>query len=160
MCFYTFVKRDARNEQGLRNEENTWIGHYNCGGYALRTFSWYCPCEDKENDGNYFIANNEEELELITQKCIKKMLKDFSGLRVIGNLKELEKNEYAIAFRIGGEYDDFHYCVRKTNGHWYQKCGACPIEKVSKNYVFNEIWQDPFRINRYIGRVVLLAKTF
>ena len=34
---------DFFNIKRTRNEENTDIEYYNCGGYALETYSWYCP---------------------------------------------------------------------------------------------------------------------
>ena len=34
---------DPFNTLGLRNINNTIKRYYNCGGYALGTFSWYWP---------------------------------------------------------------------------------------------------------------------
>ena len=45
---------DFFNERQTRNEENTEKKDYNCGGYALRTFSWYLPYEYDEKNYPFF----------------------------------------------------------------------------------------------------------
>ena len=45
---------DYFNEKQTRNEENTEKKDYNCGGYALKTFSWYLPYEYDEKDYPFF----------------------------------------------------------------------------------------------------------
>ena len=51
---------DFLNSNKLRNEENTLESSYNCGGYALRTFSWYLPYSvsftDIDQDTNSMLA--------------------------------------------------------------------------------------------------------
>ena len=39
---------DEYNVNGKRNRKNTNREDYNCGGYALQTFSWVLPCEDED----------------------------------------------------------------------------------------------------------------
>ena len=80
------------------------------------------------------------------------MLKDFEGrLRVISSLKELEKNEYAIAYRVSSD-GDFHF-MRKARTRWHHKRGSTPtILTESEDNVFNSIWCD-----RYDGPIVLMA---
>ena len=89
----------------------------------------------------------------ITFKAVNAMLREFPDLRVIENLKELKADEYAIAFRIGQEVDDFHYCKRSKNGHWTHKMGGQPIERITKAQVFSPRWCDG-----YVGFLVLFAK--
>ena len=38
---------DLFNRNGERNAFNTDQWYYNCGGYALGTFSWYLFCREK-----------------------------------------------------------------------------------------------------------------
>ena len=38
-------KEDYLNKNKTRNQDNTYESGYNCGGYALRTFSWFYPDE-------------------------------------------------------------------------------------------------------------------
>ena len=160
--FYTFEDEDAMNLKGLRNQRNTNQWDYNCGGYALGTFSWYCPCEDEENNGDYFgdeLGNgfSVEKLESRTQDCINKMLNDFDNLRVINSIEELQKNELAVAFRISGVVDDFHFMLRKRNGQWFEKNGGGSIHRVEKDYALNQTWHGNF-FTSYYGRIVLFAR--
>lgn len=155
--FYTFENKDAMNLKGLRNERNTSQFDYNCGGYALGTFSWYCPCEEEENKGNYFGDDfSAKKLESRTQDCVNKLLNDFANLRVINSIKELQKNELAVAFRISGIVDDFHFILRKRNGQWFEKNGAGIIHRVTKNYALNQTWGTIF--TTYHGKIVLFAR--
>ena len=41
------IPTDPFNFLRNRNVRNTEKRTYNCGGYALDTFSWYCPTEQK-----------------------------------------------------------------------------------------------------------------
>ena len=38
-----YLNDDPFNKNNNRNLRNTPRRHFNCGGYALGTFSWYCP---------------------------------------------------------------------------------------------------------------------
>ena len=103
---------DFFNKLGTRNAQNTRVFEYNCGGYALNTFSWYCP----HNIGSdrYYSSYTEKGMQKTTQNAVAFMLKEFSDLRVIKDIKELAQDEYAIAFRIGGVngVHDFHFMKR------------------------------------------------
>ena len=141
--------RDLFNNERARNIHNTDTHLYNCAGYALETFSWYCPY------GNYDLFSllcDFDELEEITKMTVSYMLKDFEGkLRVISSLKELEKNEYAIAYRVSSD-GDFHF-MKKARTRWHHKRGSTPtILTESEDNVFNSIWCD-----RYDGPIVLMA---
>lgn len=150
MFSYGEIREDWLNRRGLRNADNTDIDMYNCGGYALRTYSWYMPypdyfdradIEDIVIDG-YLCGESYAE---ITRKLLdifeQKMLEDFSDLKPVAADYIETSNEELIAFRIffdiefydeeAGDVDffdyDFHYQVRR-NGKWIEKCGAGPIE--------------------------------
>lgn len=45
---YYKVDHDPLNMRGSRNIRNTDKADYNCGGYALGTFSWYLPSRTRE----------------------------------------------------------------------------------------------------------------
>lgn len=145
---------DELNLKNFRNIKNTEKRAYNCGGYALGTFSWYLPFEfstwwDFEDDEDKF-----EKMEKLTEDFVDYMLKDFSDLRVISKISDLKKNEYAIAFKVSSD-GDFHYVKRQTNGVWRHKRGAMSrIEYMSIEEVFHEDWC----YGRYDGPLVLLAK--
>ena len=113
---------DGFNRYSNRNMRNTPKWKYNCAGYALGIFSWYCPydAEVGHHFGDYDMTDEFSPLRSqALMECITQMLADFDDLRVIHSLKELEENEYAIAFRLS--WDDFHYMRRADNGHWYEK---------------------------------------
>ena len=60
--------RDYLNRQKTRNINNTCTSDYNCGGYALRTFSWYLPYDDISHsdlaEEMYQNGMSKEEIEL------------------------------------------------------------------------------------------------
>ena len=145
-------KHDYYNKEN-RNTKNTHISEYNCGGYALGTFNWYCPYDSNHKDRvctSFFgMMSKEETLDYMVQF----MLEDFKDeLRLINSVKELNKNEYAIAFRIG--YCDFHFIKRGRNGVWYHKMGNNNIERFPKERVFADSWSGG---DKYDSRVVLFA---
>lgn len=143
---------DLFNVQRKRNISNTERRLYNCAGYALETFSWYCP--NKEGLEYWGYEENLSDVEMFakTFETVNFMLKDFEGrLRVISSLKELEKNEYAIAYRISSD-GDFHF-MKKARTRWHHKRGSTPtILTELEDNVFNNIWCD-----RYDGPIVLMA---
>lgn len=144
---------DLFNIQRKRNIDNTKRYLYNCAGYALGTFSWYCPNE--KDDGNYWGSLDylsDTEMAYKTFETVEFMLKDFKGrLRLIGSVDEVQENEYAIAYRISSD-DDFHFMKKMANG-WHHKRGNTDrIYVESEDYVLKEIWCD-----RYDGPIVLMA---
>ena len=142
---------DLFNFQHKRNFSNTERYLYNCAGYALETFSWYCP---NEKDNGYWDLDylSNAEMFVKTFKTVQFMLKDFKGrLRLIGSVSEVQENEYAIAYRVSSD-GDFHFMKKMTNG-WHHKRGNTDhIYVESEDYVLNEIWCD-----RYDGPIVLMA---
>lgn len=159
---YQPIPTDPFNFLRNRNVRNTEKRVYNCGGYALGTFSWYCP-HRREDDctpfGAYY-AETASEADLITQHSVQVMLEDFKGkLRVISDVAEANlKNEVVIAFRISTKSGDFHYIRRGWNGGWYHKRGACPhIDRMSTTEVFFDYWRCGPII--YDGPLVLFTLT-
>ena len=153
---YRQDRRLMLNLDKKRNRKNVSQRVYNCGGYALNTFSWYRPADDIDFD---YGENEMSKKEMLaqTQKCVDYMLEQFDGLlRVVQGSWELQENEYMIAFKIdaGGE-NDFHFCKRAKNGHWYHKRGQYPIEKIKKAKVFKDKWV--FDDITYYGKTVFLA---
>ena len=152
-------KANDLNLNKTRNVRNTDIDDYNCGGYALGTFSWYRPSDNIYFDfGSRHLESIINGIENATKECVEYMLNDFKGkLRVIKTTKELKENEYAIAFRISGNrYNDFHYAKRGDNGVWYHKMGHTKIRKIKKEKVFAKTWD--FGEIEYCGNLVLFAK--
>ena len=136
--------RDYLNRQKTRNVKNTCPSDYNCGGYALRTFSWYLPYDDISHsdlaEEMYQNGMSKEEIELeILQHDLEVMKEDFPDkLIYIKSLDEAAPEDTVIAYRLYIKiYDDkdemcenvdtdFHFRVR-SNNIWTEKCGSDPI---------------------------------
>jgi hypothetical protein len=156
---------DPMNFNHARHLRNTPKRFYNCGGFALGTFSWYCPYErgfDPLEDG----FETDLENYLITRICVSTMLREFADLRQLWELRfaslkeieanlveQLEEDEYLIAFRISDD-GDFHYAKKASNGVWYHKMGA--RERIERT-TFAEINED-YWLDRYNGIVCYFAK--
>lgn len=153
---------DYLNKNHKRNIQNTLYRSYNCGGYALNIFSWYIPHE--KNNIHRYNATTEKEMLNTTDTVVEFMLKEFEDLRVITDLEELQPNEYAIAFRIGGVKgeNDFHFMKRGKNGRWYHKQGCLDIQPIGKEKVFADEWVSTSWMGTcvYCGKLVLFAKKF
>ena len=143
---------DLFNIQRKRNIKNTCKALYNCAGYALGTFSWYCPNEEDWEYWGYEENLSDVEMFAKTFETVNFMLKDFNGrLRLIGSVDEVQENEYAIAYRISSD-DDFHFMKKMANGWHHKRGGTDRIYVESEDYVLNEIW-----CNRYDGPIALMA---
>lgn len=149
---------DPLNSNNLRNIRNTNKRSYNCAGYALGTFSWYCPHSraddaDGRNGETLYSFRSENEAEQKTTVCVNFMLADFPSMRRVDSLTELAPDEYAILFRLSHD-GDFHFLKRGRNGIWYQKNGSnrwCLPFK-------GDIWR--YWNYRYDGPIVILAKKY
>ena len=162
---------DYFNEKQTRNEENTEKKDYNCGGYALKTFSWYLPYEYDEKNYPFFSNSDlaeylmdigysvEEIMDEILRVNTEKMLKDFSGkLRVVQRDSHIESDEELIAYRLSLDVDssciddmDFHFVVFR-DGKWMSKMGADEVKPFSFT---EEQWETPNFI--YDSSIVYLA---
>lgn len=162
------IKEDFFNKQNTRNQYNTNEFEYNCGGYALRTFSWWRPfrkgysaysfCQDEYSNG----CPTQEIDEKLLNKCVNILLEDFPFLTLV---KEPSFNKRIIAFRIGTYFDferedfycledwDFHFKVKeKDSTIWRHKPGNSPIIETD---CLNEPWdiddtEDCFQYNSKI----------
>lgn len=137
--YYTYNGQDVKNLQNKRNVRNTPKRNYNCGGYALNTFSWLCPYPQKMHN-DLFNGWLDYDLEEAQELCAKWIERNFRNYECI---TEEEVNNYknteVVAFRCG-KYD-FHFIVRKRNGIWYEKMGAKnKIDIVPKEEVFSSCW--------------------
>ena len=141
---------DPLNNNNTRNIRNTDKFEYNCGGYALGTFTWYCP-RAKHEYVRYSFESIEEAYE-ITMHAVAHMVYEFEGkLRMIRKMSDLRRDERVVAFRLASD-GDFHY-IKKTMCGWYHKMGSSHfIERMSEHDVFNTEW-----CGRYDGPIVLLA---
>lgn len=157
------IARDPYNHSNSRNVNNTSRAFYNCGGYALNLFAWYCPwgldIQESETplaraywQGDYFDA---DEMFTPTFRCVQNMLAEIPTLRLLTGINDpIADTEYKLAFRIS--YDgDFHYAKRGNNGIWYHKRGSRDeIETMTILELLDESW-----LGRYDGPLVFFANT-
>lgn len=146
-------EHDYYNEEG-RNISNTSQYDYNCGGYALGTFNWYCPYR---NDGDHTShLRMKMSVNDMARYYADFILEDFFGkIREIKSITELLENERAIAFRCGVE--DFHFCIRGHNGVWYHKPGCSYIRRIAKTEIFAKEWRSPSGLVYYDSQIILFA---
>lgn len=147
---------DELNLHNTRNIDNTPRSDFNCGGYALETFTWYAPClEERERD---YIFDPYYNIEKRLAWAVENMIAEFNGLlREIDGIDELREGEYAIAFRLSTTNSDFHFVKRCANGVWRQKRGGFPrIETMTTEEVKASVWYNG--LTTYDGPIVLLAK--
>jgi len=146
---FDMIEADPLNANSNRNIRNTSKSSYNCGGYALECFSWYCP--KGFNDFDFGFDDWDEAMQK-TRDCVDVMLADFPDLRIVHTLDEVQDNEYAILFRLSSD-GDFHYLKRDRGNHWHHKIGdSRHIETIKTANIFG-VWNF-----RYDGPIVILAK--
>ena len=77
--------RDYLNRERKRNRDNTNLCSYNCGGFALGTYSWYLPYydfdarEDQVEDLILRGFNEEQIYRKITSLDVNQILSDFKN---------------------------------------------------------------------------------
>lgn len=177
--------KDPFNWRRDRTISNTATSDYNCGGYALRTFSWYCPnpyslidkIEELLNEG----FNFDETENIMTEWMVQSMLSDFKGsLSVIEGRDVIEAtkdpSKEVIAFRLGISCDDEDewldsiangytpdYDAIDTDFHfcvfrdgvWMEKCGDGDVRRVY-NTDITAVWDGYIM---YDGPIVFLEHT-
>lgn len=152
--FYTFADADPHNTRHYRNIGNISRRQFNCAGYALGCFSWYCPhTEEDDMWSDKIYAYRTRDLEARTRARVQQILCDFPDLREISNPDETAEDEFAIAFRLSTD-GDFHFIWRDNRNHWWQKMGALSeLYQIRKSEVFSSLWGI-----RYNGPIVFFAR--
>lgn len=158
-------KEDYLNKNKTRNQDNTYQSEYNCGGYALRTFSWFYPDDagtgfdwaEREDIIRDMICDGYDRYEMydvILKRDVKYMLDVIPTLSVYnGHPKfyEPKEGEELIAYRIfindeEEDDNDFHFMVLR-DGCWKEKCGSgvvkfCLPPWEDRNWVYPSIEYD------------------
>lgn len=161
---------DYLNSRGRRNSNNTSIYDYNCGGYALNTFSWFYPSSESDwEKRDYFFRRELKEfsIEEVYHKYVLRdtynMIKKFNGkLRRINSIDDIRPGERVIAYRmcyneLDGE-TDFHFIFRDYGDKkWHHKMGDKEIQrnKFDTNYVLGPVWDSGYY--NYDSEIILMA---
>lgn len=153
---YYKVDHDPLNKRGSRNIRNTDKADYNCGGYALGTFSWYLPSRTRKEYtdimGHADIGDMDTALTLAA-KAIVNELPSWSvvPLALVMERKYSPKDYEIVAMRFC--FYDFHFWKLGRNWNWYDKMGGCGrINRHAFNDVRN-VWND-----RYDSSVVCFIR--
>lgn len=130
---------DIYNINGKRTNRNVENWQFNCGGYALETYSWICPYDTEEDsdrlfDDWYSDMSSDEKLE----ETVEWMLERVPDLRRVNGVEDLEDDEYLIAYKCGRS--DFHYCKRLPNGQWWHKMGSSRTRRIAEHKVYSDTW--------------------
>lgn len=173
--FSTYAQTDPFNRNGKRNRSNTDTDAYNCGGFALGTYSWYVPyrsdeqmniydrwdniqmcldvAEDADNTADRIDARETVHICVVSllNLFVKRILEDFPSVRRVQTFKEIKPDERIILFRIGA--DDFHFIVSFDHKHWWHKYGCNYIEELCEDEVLDTEWAN----GRYFSPIAILA---
>lgn len=144
---YYKVDHDPLNKRGSRNIRNTDKADYNCGGYALGTFSWYLPSRTRKEYtdimGHADIGDMDTALTLASEAIVNEL----PGWSVIPFALVMErkyspKDYEIVAMRFC--YYDFHFWKLGRNWNWYDKMGC--REQINR-HAFNDarnVWNDRY----------------
>ena len=118
---------DPFNTLGLRNIGNTVKCYYNCGGYALGTFSWYWPGRTEDEYDEIMEYAEDEDWNNALELASEAIISELPGWSVVPfNLvmeRKYSPKEYEIvAMRFCD--CDFHFWKLGRNWNWYDKMGG------------------------------------
>lgn len=137
---YYKINHDPFNKRGSRNIRNTDKADYNCGGYALGTFSWYLPSRTRKEYsdimGHADIGDMDTALTLAAEAIVNE-LPDWSivPFALVMERKYSPKDYEVVALRFC--YYDFHFWKLGRNWNWYDKMGC--REQINR-HAFNDVW--------------------
>lgn len=144
---------DPYNKKNKRNEHNTKIENYNCGGYAFGIFSWlHCNTDRKPLD--YYGCENAYQRKKVRDDCIAHLLRTVPNIRIVRRDETLDPDEYLVAFRMSTR--DFHFIRQMPDGSWWQKSGGTEIRPFEGN-PFGREWKRRDGAPSYRYKVTLFA---
>ena len=124
---YTPTLGDAFNTLGLRNINNSEKRRYNCGGYALGTFSWYWPGRTEEEYEKVMEYAEDENWGPALELAAEAIVSELAGWQLV-ELEEVMRRHYSpkeyevVAMRFCSY--DFHFWKLGCNWNWYDKAGS------------------------------------
>lgn len=118
---------DPFNALGLRNVSNTVKRYYNCGGYALSTFSWYWPGRTKEEHDEIMEYAEAEDWDNALELATEAIINELPGWTVVPISLVMERRyspaQYEVVAMRFSNYD-FHFWKLGRNWNWYDKMGG------------------------------------
>lgn len=148
---------DPFNTLGLRNINNTTKRYYNCGGYALGTFSWYWPGRTTEEHDEIMEYAEAEDWDNALELAAEAIVDELPGWSIVP-FELIMKREYSpkdyevVAMRFCDW--DFHFWKLGRNWNWYDKMGP-------SNWINRHAFEDVRRIwsYRYDSPIVCFVRT-
>ena len=132
--YYVPTIGDPFNTLGLRNIGNTVKRYYNCGGYALGTFSWYWPGRTEEEYDEIMECAGDEDWDNVLKLASEAIISELPGWSVVPfNLvmeRKYSPKEYEIVAMRFCDYD-FHFWKLGRNWNWYDKMGS--IDRINRH---------------------------
>ena len=144
---YYKVDHDPLNMLGLRNIRNTDKADYNCGGYALGTFSWYLPSGTREEYTDIMGHADIDDMDTALTLAAEAIVNELPGWSVVPFALVMErkyspKDYEIVAMRFC--YYDFHFWKLGHNWNWYDKMGC---RRQINRHAFNDVrnvWNDRY----------------
>lgn len=125
--YYVPSISDPFNTLGMRNINNTVKRQYNCGGYALGTFSWYWPGRTEEEHDKIMEYAEAEDWDNALELAAGAIIRELPGWMVVPfNLvmeRKYSPKEYEIVAMRFCDFD-FHFWKLGRNWNWYDKMGS------------------------------------
>lgn len=127
MTSYYVPTGDPFNTLGLRNIGNTVKCYYNCGGYALGTFSWYWPGRTEDEYDEIMEYAEDEDWDNALELASEAIISELPGWSVVPFDLVMERKyspkEYEIVAMRFCDHD-FHFWKLGRNWNWYDKMGG------------------------------------
>lgn len=146
--YYPPTLGDAFNTLGLRNINNTEKWYYNCGGYALGTFSWYWPGRDEKEYGKIMKYAGDENWGPALELAAEAIIDELTGWRLV-EIEEVMQRHYSpkeyevVAMRFCSF--DFHFWKLGCNWNWYDKAGSSKdIDRHAFRDVMGKRWNQRY----------------
>lgn len=154
---YYKINHDPFNKRGSRNIRNTDKADYNCGGYALGTFSWYLPSRTRKEYTDIMGHADIGDMDVALTLASEAIVNELPGWSVVPFALVMErkyspKDYEVVALRFC--YYDFHFWKLGRNWNWYDKMGC---RGQINRHAFNDarnVWND-----RYDSPVVCFIRT-
>ena len=144
---YYKINHDPLNKRGSRNIRNTDKADYNCGGYALGTFSWYLPSRTRKEYTDIMGHADIGDMDTALTLAAEAIVSELPGWSVVPFALVMErkyspKDYEIVAMRFC--YYDFHFWKLGRNWNWYDKMGCRgQIDRHAFNDVRN-VWNDRY----------------
>lgn len=153
---YYQINHDPLNMLGSRNIRNTDKADYNCGGYALGTFSWYLPSCTREEYTDIMGYADIGDMDTALTLASEAIVNELPGWSIVPFALVMERKYSPKAYEVVAmrfcRYD-FHFWKLGRNWNWYDKMGC--REQINR-HAFDDVrytWND-----RYYSPVVCFIR--